>query len=118
MFSHRRSWRERVGDPKRNEVSVCRELQVNLCNILVKEDFTFIIKFPIGNGLIFTPMFDVLSNGVDVLWHHLGMFKTVVASLLLFRVHLKQRFFASLPIYPLSNHMRNRRPRCNRLRTT
>ncbi|GBM37562.1 hypothetical protein AVEN_227962-1 [Araneus ventricosus] len=29
MFSHRRSWRQRVGDPKRNEVSGYRTLHMN-----------------------------------------------------------------------------------------
>ncbi|GBN08169.1 hypothetical protein AVEN_59285-1 [Araneus ventricosus] len=31
MFSHRRSWRQRVGDPKRNEVSGYRKLHINPC---------------------------------------------------------------------------------------
>ncbi|GBN85780.1 hypothetical protein AVEN_44947-1 [Araneus ventricosus] len=50
-------------------------------------------------------MFVVLSNGMDVLWHHLGMFKIVIASLLLLRVHLKQRIFVFLPIDSLSNRI-------------
>ncbi|GBN85493.1 hypothetical protein AVEN_139462-1 [Araneus ventricosus] len=29
MFSDRRSWRQRVGDPKRNEVSGYRKLHIN-----------------------------------------------------------------------------------------
>ncbi|GBM39250.1 hypothetical protein AVEN_43651-1 [Araneus ventricosus] len=29
MFSHRRSWRQRVGDPKRNEVSGYRKLHIH-----------------------------------------------------------------------------------------
>ncbi|GBM57356.1 hypothetical protein AVEN_127091-1 [Araneus ventricosus] len=29
MFSHRRSWWQRVGDPKRNEVSGYRKLHIN-----------------------------------------------------------------------------------------
>ncbi|GBN61023.1 hypothetical protein AVEN_121267-1 [Araneus ventricosus] len=63
MFSHRLSWRQRVGDPKRNEVSGYRILNINLNITLALYHFGLILKkiWPYFAILIWQPSSHRLS---------------------------------------------------------